>query len=672
MKTVFFNLSRLCRASYALLLVLSLVTATAATAQTFSTLVSFDGTNGATPYYMSLVQGEDGNLYGTSRDGGYGFGTVFRLTPAGNLTTLYDFWDNYSGAHPDGGLVLGTDGSFYGTTNWGGGHYGGTVFRIAPNGALTTLYNFCVRGAPCSDGYGSYAGLVQATDGNFYGTTANGGDYGYGTLFRITAAGGFRKLHSFCPQETQVWCPDGGEPQDSLIQGIDGNLYGTNFYGGLPNGFGTIFKKSLAGGLTTFYSFCVTDCSDGADPVAGLVQAADGNFYGTTRNGGLYGNGTVFQINPIGVLTTLYSFSGNDGASPYGALVQATDHKFYGTTAAGGAHGTGTVFQITAAGKLTTLHSLGGTDGASPLGGLFQATDGKLYGTTTQGGASNYGTTYCLDMGLGPFVRLLPTSGGSGQTIGILGQGLTGSTSVLFGSLAASFTVVSDTYLTAVVPTGATIAPVLVVTPSGPLTSNAMFRAAKPATSTTLASNLNPSIYGQGLTFTATVATGGPVPPTGKVYFRWQYFGQTFTLASVNLSSGGIATLTRSGLNADPYPMTAVYMGDVNNLGSTSPILNQTVVQTTSAATILASPNPSIVGEAVTFTTKITSPTVTPKGTVTFKLGTTVLGTVQLANGRAMFTTSTLPAGSYVVRVAYAGDSNIKGSSAALTQVVRP
>jgi hypothetical protein len=190
----------------------------------------------------------------------------------------------------------------------------------------------------------------------------------------------------------------------------------------------------------------------------------------------------------------------------------------------------------------------------------------------------------------------------------------------------------------------------------------------KSATSTSLASSLNPSIYGQKVTFTAQVTTAGPVPPTGRVKFQWG--GGAYTIGSAPVDSNGVATFSISVLNADPYDLAAVYSGDVNNLGSTSPVLNQVVTQTTSSASISASPNPSTAGQTVTFTAKITSPTVTPKGQVTFSAGKTALGTVQLVNGKASLALSTLPTGSTVVTVSYLGDSNIKGSSASVTEIV--
>jgi Big-like domain-containing protein/VCBS repeat protein/FG-GAP repeat protein len=194
----------------------------------------------------------------------------------------------------------------------------------------------------------------------------------------------------------------------------------------------------------------------------------------------------------------------------------------------------------------------------------------------------------------------------------------------------------------------------------------------KRTTATTLASSLNPSIYGQKITFMAQVTTSGPVPATGTVVFMWRYFTQTHTIGTATMNSSGVATLTKSNLNAGLYPMTAVYRGDTNNLSSTSTVLNQTVLQTTSKATLASSPNPSTVGQAVTFTAKITSPTVTPTGPVTFTLAKTALGTAQLSGGKATFTTSSLPAGSNGIKVTYYGNSNIARSSAEVTQVVQP
>jgi hypothetical protein len=194
----------------------------------------------------------------------------------------------------------------------------------------------------------------------------------------------------------------------------------------------------------------------------------------------------------------------------------------------------------------------------------------------------------------------------------------------------------------------------------------------KSVTSTTLTSSLNPSLYAQKVTYTARVTTTGSVAPTGTVVFTWGDAYRTFNIGTATLNSSGVATLTKSNLNADAYPLTAVYKGDANNLGSTSPVMNQVVLQTTSAASITSFQNPSKVGQAVTFTAKITSPTVFPAGPVTFTAGKTVLGTVQLSGGMAALTTSALAVGSTAVSVTYNGDSNIAKSSASVTQIVQP
>jgi len=230
--------------------------------------------------------------------------------------------------------------------------------------------------------------------------------------------------------------------------------------------------------------------TDGANPLAGLVQGTDGSLYATTAHGGASNAGTVFKIGAGKTFTTLYSFTGGaDGGYPTGTLVEGTDGNFYGTTQGGGSTnclgGCGTVFQITPFGVLTTLHSFSGTDGGVPFGGLVQHTSGVFYGTTFAGGIltmctntgeKGCGTVFSLDMGLGPFIKTVLNYGLPGSRVQILGTGLTGATSVTFnGTPASTFTVVSDTYMTAVVPTGATTGPIQVTTPTGTLTSNGNF-----------------------------------------------------------------------------------------------------------------------------------------------------------------------------------------------------
>jgi uncharacterized repeat protein (TIGR03803 family) len=491
-------MKKLCLEKIACIVVMSCaVSGVAAFAQTFTSLARFNGGNGFPPN-GPLAQGFNGDFYGTTEFGGYGIGgTVFTMTPSGSLTTLRWF---YPGTEPVAGLVLGTDGNFYGTVS------AGAVLKVYPDGGLVRLHYFC-----CSNGVNvPVAALVQGTDGDFYGTTSVYGNaienvcgFGCGTVFKITANGKFTSLYSFCSQPS---CADGATPVAALIQATDGNFYGTTSAGGAGN-VGTVFKITPTGELTTLYSFCsLPNCADGDSPQSPVIQASDGNFYGTTLGGGANSGGTVFEITPAGKLTTLYSFCSQtgctDGSSPYAGLLQATDGNFYGTTEVGGAYssdfcnsGCGTVFQITLTGTLTTLHSFcaqldsGGecSDGSLPVASVVQATHGLIYGTTSSGGFgpsngpytgpdAGLGTAFALSVGLGPFIETVGTAGEVGGTVTILGNDLGRTSSVAFNGTAAAFTVVSSTEITATVPTGATTGFVTVTTPIATLTSNKKFR----------------------------------------------------------------------------------------------------------------------------------------------------------------------------------------------------
>jgi len=486
-----------------ILVVMSGALAMPAAAQ-FRSVASFNGTDGSYPQYGPLVQGRDGNYYGTTAGGGaYGYGEVFKVTAAGAVTTIYSFCPQsgncIDGEGPVAGLVLGTDGNFYGTTLFGGDMNGcgfpygcGTVFKLTPKGVLTTLYTF----ETSSGGDGPMSGLVEGNNGNFYGTTNyEGGD---GMIFKITPKGVLTALHTF--EEVDGMLPFGG-----LTLGTDGNFYGTTSLGGTStacnDGCGTVFKMTPAGKLTTLHSFSVTD---GANPIGGLVQASNGNFYGTTAAGGANeamscgqdsnpGCGTVFEITPQGKLTTLHSFCSEmncaDGYDPYGTLVQGTDSNLYGTTTVGGLC-CGMIFMVSPGGTFAPVYSLCDQhagcvepqfDGFLPWAGLLLSTRGILYGTTYYGGTSSdcpygCGTVFSESVGLGQFVEAVTNAGKVGATIEFLGQGFTASTTVSFNGTAATPTVKSGTYLTAVVPSGATTGFVTITTSKGTLTSNKVFR----------------------------------------------------------------------------------------------------------------------------------------------------------------------------------------------------
>ncbi len=431
------------------------------------------------------MQGPDGNLYGGVCAGGPNRnGSIFKLTLAGQLTTLYNFCSQMGcadGAYPYGSLLLGIDGNFYGATWWGGTTGYGTLFKLTPGGQLTTLHTFCLQ-TGCPDGEYPWGYLIQDAQGNIYGTASAGGLGSEGTLFRLAPSGELQAVHTFCSVSN---CADGRIPNWGLVQGAGGILYGTTQAGG-PHDEGTIFSLSPSG-LTTLYDFCSKPgCVDGAVPNS-LVLGTDGNLYGTASQGGTMQRGTFFRMSPAGEFVTVYNFCSQpdcaDGSEPWW-LSGASDGNFYGIAAGSGATSTdaGNVFKMTPSGSLTVLHTfcLGGlpcTDGWLPSNaGLFQHTNGTFYGIVSKGGnLANGGTAFNLSTGLAPFVMTVPGSGKAGAAVQILGTGLAGATSVSFNGKAAAFAVVSSSEITATVPAGAATGPVRVVAPGGTFSSNVSF-----------------------------------------------------------------------------------------------------------------------------------------------------------------------------------------------------
>jgi uncharacterized repeat protein (TIGR03803 family) len=383
-----------------------------AQAETISSLASFNNGDGGQPYAGLVAY--NGNLYGTTVYGGAkGVGTIFEISPSGGTpTTLWSF----SGSSVDGGYPYGTlvqvKGKFYGTTQGGGASGCGTVFEFTPpaktgqSGTVTILHSFKVI-----DGNSPIGGLVMGTDGYLYGTTMQGGSKNEGTMFKISPTSPYplTSLYSFC---SKAGCADGSFPYAGLVQHTNGNFYGTTSSGG-NNGVGTIFaytpgKNGSVGTLAIVHSF---NDNEGEFPYAGVVLATTGILYGTTESGGLYngqlnGQGTIFEFDPSNdSLTVAYVFGGNItayGGNPYGTLLEYNGN-FYGTTSVGGADGYGTVFEINSNNGLVTLLSFNGNMGeandsivgSQPVAGLLQY-GGNFYGTTLRGGPSNVGTVFSI------------------------------------------------------------------------------------------------------------------------------------------------------------------------------------------------------------------------------------------------------------------------------------
>ena len=432
-----------------------------------------------------VIQATDGNFYGTASGGAYDKGQVFRMTPSGEISTLYSFCSQPKCTDGEWGTtpILGSDGNLYGVSDAGGNNFAGqgagTFWKVTLDGKFTTLYTFCPSFG-CADGV-SPNGIMQASDGNFYGTTPGWGKFYAGTIFQISPTGQFNLLYTFCSLAN---CADGGYPGFPPIQGSDGNFYGVTSTGGLGKG-GVIYELTPSGTYSVLYNFCNNEghggCPDGTKPTT-IVQDANGNFFGTTEGGGLYyaEAGTVFEFSSTHQYSVLHRFDKTDGDSPSAPLTLASDGNFYATALGGDAASEGTIFEITPAGEFTSLYDFASPQAYDPYGPLFQATDGDFYGATAYGPPPCcHGTIFKLTNGLSPLVETVPVAGKVGQSVIILGYGLTGSTSVTFNGVAAAFTVESDTYIRATVPTGATTGTVSVDTPAGTLNSNPQFLVTK-------------------------------------------------------------------------------------------------------------------------------------------------------------------------------------------------
>jgi uncharacterized repeat protein (TIGR03803 family) len=438
-------------------------------AQTFTTLVNLDTTTTGSSANLSL-QGIDGNLYGTMSAGGaYGHGTIFRMTPRGQLTTLYNFCATPNcpdGAAP-GALLQAINSSLYGITGAGGAGGNGTVFEFTPAGEFKTLYSFCSDPNTCTDGWGATT-LVPAANGNFYGLTTQGSancvwaNTG-GAFFEISPNGTFTVIAPICQQ-------DGGSlPPTLLAQGNDGDFFAYTYSDFLAHSFvgsGAFYKITPQGSITGAWGMCVDKrCEELVHPMS-AIEVPSGDFWGTWRGGS--DGGGIFKFTEVGQFKSACSCPGVE------LTVVGSDGNLYGSSAASAQ---GAVIEFTTPpATVTTIHNFEGTDGNGGTTSL-QDTNGDFYGLTYGGGAHSDGTIFRLSTGLSPFVAMLPSAGRSGSAVFIKGTGISGATQVTFNGVAAKFVKASPSALKAIVPAGLSGPVNIEVTaPSGPLQGNVPFR----------------------------------------------------------------------------------------------------------------------------------------------------------------------------------------------------
>lgn len=491
---------------------------TSAGAQTYTTLYTWpEDTRNDTGIGLAgiMTQGRDGNIYGTiGDDNSNAAGSAFKMTPSGTFTRIYSFCSLSKcadGSGPWGGLNLGMDGNLYGTTTGGGSLNSGSAFKLTPAGALTTVWSFDNG----TDGGVPWYPLLPGLDGNFYGVsnTQYGGDYG--AFFKLvpTATPPYKESVLVDFNYTN------GNDANLPTQGMDGNFYGSTVSGG-SKGLGVVYKITAGGAITLLHNFTGYP-SDGTDPIGAMVQGNDGAFYGVTWEGGSSNLGTIFKITSNGTYTLLHNFVGRpgDGAYPRSGLILGSDGNFYGTTLNGGTANDGTLYKVNPSGQVTVLYNLCSqtncSDGFSPVVPLLQHTNGKFYGSTS-GNSLGGSYFYSLDLGLAPFVKIVNWAGKVGTTVQLLGQGFTGTTGVSFDGVPATFKNVSDTYMTVTVPTGALTGTMTVTTFTGSMASNRAFLVLPTIKSFAPGSGnvgSQVTITGVSLTQTARVTIGGRSAP---------------------------------------------------------------------------------------------------------------------------------------------------------------
>jgi uncharacterized repeat protein (TIGR03803 family) len=605
-----------------------------------------------------LIQAGDGNFYGVTSTGGSGqFGTVFKITPSGTYTTLYNFTDGTDGSYIDAPLVQGSDGNLYGEASQGGlsggcpNEFGangcGTIFQISvPAGKFKVIYTF--QGTAADSGYPA-GGLVQGSDGNFYGVTA-------ATIFKVTTGG---TLTTIAESTTTA---DGVDFNGPLAEGSDGSFYGTADLNGVGNG--TIFKASAANGYKVLYTF--TGGSDGGQPLDPLYQGTDGNFYGTNSVGGDgncaegFGCGVLFQITPAGKYTVLYTFSPEaDGVLGGPTVIQGSNGSLYGTTGRGGTstncNGSdcGVVFEATVSPAMPApvVLSLSSSSVAANTAVTLSYKVNNAITVTSQ-------QCYAFVQG---------SASGAGTWTGKQTGTYSSSTHNYTGS--ASITPTAAGTYTYALTCGGTVSGFATLTVTG--------GSSKSNSTTTLTVTPNPVTVGQSASLKAAV-TGSKGTPTGNVTF---YDGSD-ALATVAVNGSGDATLNAStnGLPTGTYSITAKYAGNSTYNSSTSSADSVALNKAPTTTTLTASPTTVTPPASVTLTATVkrstSGATGTPTGSVTFYAdGSDALATVKLnSSGVATITASSngYPANKYPITAKYLGDSSdVTSTSSAVDVTVK-
>lgn len=582
------------------------------------------------------------------------------------MTTIYSFTCGTDGGYPAAGLVEATDGALYGTTTLGGANGLGTVFRFSSSG-LQTLHSF----DPNADGNSPYSALIVANDGNLYGVLAQGAydaatqDYAGGTIFQVTTAGAYQNLYSL-PEDESLGTMASGR----LLQASDGNFWGTTSSGG-ANGYGTAFVWNASSGATDIHDFGETEGS----PIYGLVQLGN-KIYGTTFPD-LTGYGEVFSVDlATRAFAVLYAFTGQeDGGAPASSLLGYSDGSLYGATQSGGANGTGTLFRLNSAGQPVTLYSFpAGSLNTFADAALVEGMDGNLYvpllfdsdaglSSTEMDGAGNVMQLQMHGPGGAP-VALKAVGGGrgAGLTWSVANAAsLTAQECFAFSSPATSWSGVRTASGTADISLPAVGNYTFSLTCGGSESAVVTINSAIATTSTLSAPG---SVHeGQTGQIVATVQSAGGANATGTVQIM---VSGSILLARLQLANGSAGiTASAAGVPPGTYSLQAIYSGDATHAGSTSAIA-RVVVTPPATTTELAVSSQSIApGQKDTLTATVSSSAGTPSGIVTFFYQTLMLGTAHLNGGAASLTVSSagVPAGTYGLHAAYSGSANFSGSS---------